>query len=411
MLKLYNTMSRSLEEFKPRNGRTVKIFTCGPSIYRRPHIGNYRTFMYEDILVRYLRYKGYRVDRAIPLTDIEDKTILEAIKKKKKIDELTGDIEKIFLSEMKSLNILLPEKVQRSSLCVQCAGKLIKKLIGSGHAYRHGVDIFFDPMKFSGFGKLYGLDMKRWPKRTIRFRRDTYNGNRWNLGDFILWHGYRDGDIKWWDSAVGKGRPSWNIQDPSVIIQHLGGMIDINCGGIDNIYHHHDYNIAIVESYTGATFANYYLHGAHLVVNGKPMSKSRGNIIYPEDIYRHGCGNRDLRFFLFYTHYRKKLNFTADKFKKACDKMEDFRLLARKLCVPPRSNPGRPDRLVRDIIGDMQRKFETSMDNDLSIGQAFDGIYDSLGRLMRTRNLMTKSDAAELKRILAEIDSVMAVIF
>lgn len=410
MLKLYNTMSRSLEEFKPRNKGNVKIFTCGPSIYRRPHIGNYRTFMFEDILVRYLQFKDYRVDRAIPLTDIEDKTIMEAIKKKKKIDDLTGDIERIFLSEMRSLHMLLPKKAQRASLCVDCAGRLIKKLMETGHAYRHGADIFFDPMKFKGFGKLYRLDLKRWPKKKIRFKRDTYNGNCWNLGDFILWHGYRDGDIKCWDTAVGKGRPSWNIQDPSVIIQHLGGSIDINCGGIDNIFRHHDYNIAIVESYTGTTFANYYLHGAHLIVDGKAMSKSRGNIIYPEDIYRHGCRNRDLRFFLFYTHYRKKLNFTAARFKDSCAKMESFRTLALKLCRPPRSNnPG--DRRVKELIGDIQRVFENNMDNDLGIGAAFDGIYEILESLDRIRNQMSKKDASDLEKTLKRIDAVMAVLF
>ncbi len=410
MLKLYNTMSRSLEDFKPRDKRAVKIFTCGPSIYRRPHIGNYRTFMYEDILVRYLQYNGYRVDRAIPLTDIEDKTILEALKKNKKIDKLTSDIEKIFISEMKSLNILLPRKAQRASLCVKCAGRLIEKLIDSGHAYRHGVDIFFDPMKFKGFGKLFRLDITRWPKKKVRFRRDTYNGNRWNLGDFILWHGYREGDIKWWDTVVGKGRPSWNIQDPSVIIQHLGGQIDINCGGIDNIYRHHDYNIAIVESFTGDIFANYYLHGAHLIVNGKPMSKSRGNIVYPENIYRHGCRSRDLRFFLFYTHYRKKLNFTSARFRQSCDKVENFINLSRKLCVPPRSNPAAVKR-VRSLIGDIQRAFESNMDNDLSIGSAFDCIYDILLELEKIKENMTKGDSVELKKILIKIDSVMALIF
>ncbi len=409
-MKLYNTMSRSLEEFKPRSKKSVKIFTCGPSIYRRPHIGNYRTFMYEDILVRYLQYKGYRVDRAIPLTDIEDKTILEAIKENKKIDDLTGDIEKIFLSEMKALRMLLPRKAQRASLCIHCAGRLIKKLIDTGHAYRHGGDIFFDPLTYKGFGKLYRLDKKRWPKKKVRFRRDTYNGNRWNLGDFILWHGYRDGDIKWWDSVVGKGRPSWNIQDPSVIVQHMGGQIDINCGGIDNIYRHHDYNIAIVESYTGAVFANYYMHGAHLIVNGKPMSKSRGNIYYPEDIFRHGCKSRDLRFFLFYTHYRKKLNFTAARFRQSCEKMEHFRKLARRLCMTPRSNPV-ADRGARKLIGEIQHTFESNMDNDLSIGSAFDGIYDILLSLDKLKGHMTKSDSAELGRILKKIDSVMAVIF
>lgn len=410
MLKLYNTMSRSLENFKPRNKNTVKIFTCGPSIYRRPHIGNYRTFMYEDILVRYLQYRGYRVDRVLPLTDIEDKTILEAIKKNKKIEDLTGDIEKVFLSEIQSLNILLPRKAQRASRCIQCAGRLIQKLMDSGHAYRHGGDIFFDPMTYAEFGKLYRLDKKRWPKKKFRFKRDTYHGNRWNLGDFILWHGYRDGDIKWWDSVVGKGRPSWNIQDPSVIIQHLGTQVDINCGGIDNIYRHHDYNIAIMESYSGKSYANYYMHGEHLIVDGKPMSKSRGNILYPEDIYRHGCKSRDLRFFLFYTHYRKKLNFTAQRFRKSCETIENFRNLARHLCVPPKSNHDR-DRRVSGLIRGIPDVFESNMDNDLSIGTAFDNVYGILLELKKIRSNFTRKDSDELKTILKKIDSVMSVIY
>lgn len=409
MLRLYNTMSRSIEVFKPRNGRVVKIFTCGPSIYRRPHIGNYRTFMYEDILVRYLQYKGYRVHRAIPLTDIEDKTILEAIKKHKKIDDLTGDIEKIFRSEMKTLNLLLPRTVQRSSRCVRCAGRLIQQLIDTGHAYRHGNDIFFDPLSFKGFGKLYRLDMRRWPKKKIRFRRDTYNGNRWNRGDFILWHGYRDGDIKWWNTDVGKGRPSWNIQDPSVIIQHLGPQIDINCGGIDNIYRHHDYNIAIVESFSGKTFANYYLHGAHLIVDGKPMSKSRGNILYPEDVFRQGCKPRDLRFFLFYTHYRKRLNFTRKRFKESCGAVEDFRNLANQLCRS--GSATRPDRRIHDLISAMARSFDSHMDNDLHIGDAFNEMWKILNSLNELRGLMTQKDAAALKKTLKKIDFVLGVLY
>ncbi len=410
MLKLYNTMSRSVEIFKPLNKGIVKIFTCGPSIYRRPHIGNYRTFMFEDILVRYLQYKGYRVDRGIPLTDIEDKTIMEAIKKKKKIDDLTSDIEKIFYSEMKSLNMLLPKKAQRVSLCVECAGELIEKLMETGHAYRHGADIFFDPMTFKEFGKLYRLDLKRWPKKKVRFKRDTYHGNRWNLGDFILWHGYRDGDIKWWDTAVGKGRPSWNIQDPSVIIQHLGDQIDINCGGIDNIYRHHDYNIAVVESYTGHTFANYYLHGAHLIVEGKPMSKSRGNIVYPEDVFRPGFSTLDLRFFLYYTHYRKKLNFTEARFKESSEQLKSFRKLALGLCRQPHSNPPE-NRRVKALIAEIPRVFEENMDMDLCIGAAFDDIFAILESLVEMKNQITKKDASELENILRKIDTVMAVLF
>jgi cysteinyl-tRNA synthetase len=410
MLKLYNTMARSLEDFKPRKKGVVKIFTCGPSIYRRPHIGNYRTFMYEDILVKYLEYKGFSVDRAIPLTDIEDKTILEAINKNKKIDDLTGDVEKIFYAEARSLNIRLPRKVQRSTHCVQCAARLIQRLMETGHAYQHGRDIFFDPLTYKDFGKLYRLDKSRWPKKKIRFRRDTYTGNRWNRGDFILWHGYRDGDPKCWNTVVGKGRPSWNIQDPSVVIEYLGPEIDINCGGIDNIYRHHDYNIAILESYSGTAYANYYLHGEHLIVDGKPMSKSKGNILYPEDIYRHGCRSRDLRFLLFYTQYRKKLNFTRERFKESCNKLEGFRKLAHQLSRPPGSR-SKPDPRIRAAIKNIERVFETEMDNDLGAGAAFDGVLNLLLHLHENRDLMASRDARDLAIVLKKIDSVLGVIF
>jgi cysteinyl-tRNA synthetase len=394
----------------PRTRGAAKIFTCGPSIYRRPHIGNYRTFMYEDMLVKYLEYLSFRVDRAIPLTDIEDKTILEAMKKNKKIEELTGGIEKIFISESKSLKIRMPEKVQRVSRCVPCAVEIIKDLMAKGFAYKYGNDVFFDPLKFKGFGRLYRLDMSRWPKKKRRFKRDTYHGNRWNLGDFILWHGYRDGDLTWWDSEIGRGRPSWNIQDPSVIIQHLGPEIDINCGGIDNIYRHHDYNIAIVESYTGGKFANYYLHGEHLIVEGKPMSKSRGNIFYPGDLYTRGCRTHVLRFFLWYTHYREKLNFTEERFRETCDRVEQFRKAARGLLRQARL-PAKSDVRVADIIRGIQQEFEANMDDDLNAGVAFDALFDRIRALEKIRHAIMPSDKRALEKILLRIDSVLGVIF
>jgi cysteinyl-tRNA synthetase len=410
MLQLFNSLSRKKEKFIPRKKEAVKIFTCGPSIYQRAHIGNYRTFMYEDILVRYLEFLKYRVDRAIPLTDIEDKTIMEAIKKNRKIEELTKAIEKIFLSEARELKIFLPHKTQRVSQCVECSVSLIQELLDKGFAYRHGKDIFFDPRKFKDFGKLYRLDMSRWPRKKVRFKRDTYNGNRWNLGDFILWHGYRDGDIKWWNTDIGKGRPSWNIQDPSVVIQHLGPEIDINCGGIDNIYRHHDYNIAIIESYSGRIYANYYLHGQHLIVEGKKMSKSRGNILYPENVYSHGFKPRHLRFFLFYTYYRNKLNFTMPRFRNSCERIDSFRTLTKSLLGQKRfaskSNPA-----IRDAIKGVLIDFQANMDDDLRVGAAFDAMYERLVAIQRMRDSMTKSDATELEKSLRRIDSVLEVIF
>lgn len=409
MLQLYNTMTRSKEAFRPRDKKQVTIFTCGPSVYRRPHIGNYRTFIYEDILVKYLEYKGYRVKRALPLTDIEDKTILEAIKKNKKIDEITGSVEKIFFSEARSLNIRLPDKTDRASECIEPAALIIQKLMDDGHAYRYKGDIFFDPLTYDGFGKLYRLDTRRWPKKKVRFKRDTYNGNRWNLGDFILWHGYRDGDISWWDTIIGKGRPSWNIQDPAVAVRRLGGAIDINCGGIDNMYRHHDYNIAIIESYTGKTYAKYYLHGEHLVVDGKPMSKSRGNILYPADIYCGGCTARDLRFFLFYGHYRARLNFTRDSFKRTCAMIGEFRARARQLVRHPGST-GKQDRRVVSLVRRLGQEFERSMDDDLNTGSAFDAMSGVLKELQALRSFMTPGDARDLASMLKRIDTVLGAI-
>lgn len=281
-------MTKKLDLFTPRESGRVKIFTCGPSIYQRPHIGNYRTFLYEDILVRYLEYCGYEVERIINFTDLEDKTIEESLIQERKLEEITSDVAEHFYRETVDLGIKLPPEIPASSTSVPEAVGIIKTLMEKGHAYRHGEDIFFDPLTYPGFGRLFGLDMSKWPDKKVRFRRDTYNGNRWNRGDFILWHADRGEHVHFWDTAIGRGRPSWNVQDPAMIIKHLGEQVDINCGGIDNIYRHHDYNIAIMEALTGKEYARYYLHGEHLVVDGRTMSKSRGNILYPEEVYKLG---------------------------------------------------------------------------------------------------------------------------
>ena len=199
--------------------------------------------------------------------------------------EMTANTTEYFRKETRELKIKLPEVLPSSSSTIDEAAEITKKLIEKGFAYRHKDGIFFDPLKVKDFGKLYGLDMSRWPSKKVRFKKDTYNGNRWNLGDFILWHPDKGEHIHFWDSVVGRGRPSWNIQDPAIIHKHLGEQVDINCGGIDNIYRHHDYNIAIMEALTGKEYASVYLHGEHLIVEGKTMSKSRGNILYPGEIY------------------------------------------------------------------------------------------------------------------------------
>jgi cysteinyl-tRNA synthetase len=411
MLKLYNTMARKEEVFKPRGGdREVKIFTCGPSIYRRPHIGNYRTFLYEDILVRYLEFIGYEVDRVINFTDVEDKMITEAESRKKRVEEITETVSRHFHEETELLKIKRPSTIARSSTSVQEAAKLIKELIDRGFAYWYRGDVFFDPAKVEGFGKLFRLDMSRWPKKKVRFRKDTYTGNRWNLGDFILWHGAKDGDTVVWDTVLGKGRPSWNVQDPAMIVKHLGPVVDINCGGIDNIYRHHDYNIAIMESLSGREYSKFYLHGEHLLVDGKPMSKSRGNILYPEDVIKADVEARHLRFFLIYTYYRKKLNYNRKNFRRTRDLLNGFRSTVKSLLE---TDSDQENSRVNDLVSQIIPAFKESMDNDLRVGQAFDRIFAILKKLeaLQEQGEFGRKAAETLNQSLRDIDTVMAVIF
>jgi cysteinyl-tRNA synthetase len=409
---LYNTMSRSKEIFKPLKQGEVKIFTCGPSTYRRPHIGNYRTFLYEDILVRYLEYLGYKVKRIINFTDVEDKMLEEAVAVGKKPEQIAAEVAEHFYKETEVLDIKLPPKIPRASTSITQAVHLIQELIDRGLAYWHENKVFFDPLKFEGFGKLFRLDMSKWPKKKVRFKKDTYNGRRWNRGDFVLWHGHEDGDLSTWDTEIGRGRPSWNIQDPAMVTENLGFQIDINCGGIDNIYRHHDYNIAIIESLSGKKYANYYLHGEHLVIDGKTMSKSLGNIRYPEDMLDEKIRPHQLRFFLIYTHYRRKLNLTDESFRQAAEYVDAIRGLIQKLIEQPRSSTGGScqDSSALSIIEGLRGEFERHMNDDLSVDRAVDEIFKMLRRLADRCFPLPSEAARQLAAEIARIDTVLNVL-
>ncbi len=405
MLKLTNSLGRKKEVFRPRHNGEVRIFTCGPSIYLRPHIGNYRTFLYEDVVVRYLEHRGHKVRRIINFTDVEDKSISAAHAKHKKVLEYTEDISHHFFKETELLCIKLPPVVPRSSTTVDEAAKITRRLVEKGYAYWHDGNAYFDPLKFKGFGKLFGLDMRRWPKKHVRFSKDTYEGRRWNRGDFILWHGSKPGADPCWNTVIGRGRPSWNIQDPAIIIKHLGETVDINCGGIDNIYRHHDYNIAVMESFTGKPYSSFYLHGEHLVIDGKKMSKSKGNILYPEHILKKGYTPAHLRFFLTYTWYRKKLNFTWERFAARARRLDAFHEAVSRLLAARGSGTSRE---ALRLVAGLAPAFEAAMDDDLHLGVAFDAIDKTCRRLDRVREAggFGREGAAKLKETLTRLDKV-----
>jgi cysteinyl-tRNA synthetase len=392
----------------------VKMYTCGPSTYQRAHIGNYRTFLYEDVLQRYLEYLDYKVTRLITLTDVEDKAIAQAKKENRTLEELTTQNEEEFFRDFELLKIKVPDYTVRASTVVDQAVNLIETLVEKGLAYWHkhegAENTYFDPLKFEGFGKLAHLDMNRWPKKKRRFHKDTYPGTPWNRGDFILWHGCKKSESVCWETEVGAGRPTWNIQDAAMVTMYLGFNIDVACGGVDNLVRHHDYTIAVAEGASGREFARYWLHGAHLFVDGKKMSKSRGNVHYPADLLAKGFRKDHVRFFLIYGQYRRKLNFTWEKLAETSQKLDAFKHMVEDIeTVEAAGSSEKAKKLAARIVPG----FEVHMDDDLGVKAAFDEVFSVVSALheLKEPGRLGSEDAKAAVANLRKVDSVLQVIF
>ena len=405
MLRLFNSLGKRIEPFRPVDEKVVNVFTCGPSIYQRAHIGNFRTFLFEDVLVRYLEYSGYAVKRGMNFTDIEDKAIKEAEKRKMSVKGLTEENIKDFIEEMNLLRMKIPDYLPKSSEAIDEAVEIIERLLHRNIAYRHRGNIYFDPLKSPGFGGLYGLDMTKWPAKKRRFHRDTYPGMRWNLGDFILWHECRERDRICWDTKIGRGRPSWNIQDPSMITKHFEETLSIYCGGFDNLFRHHDYTRAILESIRPYPMAKFWLHCHHLQVNGQKMSKSKGNIYYTDTLLQQGYDISEIRFFLIYGHYREKLDYSDENMDLAVHKLRKFRKMVNKIEGRAPEKAEINEQAAQRIKG----IFEDKMDDDLDVRGAFDGAYGELSEVELTE--LKPSEASGMMKMLREIDGVLRVIF
>ena len=405
MLHLYNSMGKRLQVFRPVNPEVVNIFTCGPSVYQQAHIGNFRTFIFEDVLVKYLEYSGYRVRRGMNFTDIEDKAVVEAGKRHTTVKRLTEENIKSFLNEMSLLKIKKPDYLPRASRSVGEAVNIIQRLVTRRVAYWHRGDVYFDPLKFKGFGKIYGLDMSRWPKTKRRFSKDTYPGMRWNLGDFILWHGRKEGEKDYWKTPIGEGRPAWNIQDASMVNRYFHETLSIYCGGIDNLIRHHDYTRAILESVRPYAMARYWLHCQHLFVQGQKMSKSKGNIYYTDTLLADGYSPAEIRFFLISNHYGKRINYSPKNMSRAKDKLLELRGLARGIAARASAkSTGRSQ-----AGGRLKNAFVRHMDNDLRVGEAIDAVQ-SLLSVIRPKGLKP-DEAADILSTLTEMDKVLNVLF
>ncbi len=407
MLKLFNSLGKRLEPFQPEDPKRVTLFTCGPSVYQSAHIGNFRTFLFEDIVVRYLEYSGYHVKRGMNFTDVEDKAIQEAGARETSLKVLTDENIENFVREMKLLRMRIPDYLLRASEAIDESVEIIEQLLRLKIAYWYRENVYFDPLKFPRFGKLYGLDMTKWPAKRRRFHKDTYPGLNWNLGDFILWHGCKTGDKTCWSTRIGRGRPSWNIQDPSMISQHFDETLSIYCGGFDNLFRHHDYSIAILESIRPYPMARFWLHCYHLMVNGQKMSKSKRNIYYTDTLRDQGYDMDQIRFFLIYGHYRKKLNYSEQAIRFAADKLKTFK--ERMKTLRGGADRNADANVDENAAGKVKALFTERMDDNLDVKGAFDALYDFL----MTTNIkdITRPVASGYLKALKAIDQVLQVLF
>jgi cysteinyl-tRNA synthetase len=373
MLKFYNTMTRKKEKFEPI-GDAVRIYTCGPTVYNYLHIGNYKTYVFEDLLRRYLKYKGYSVFQVMNITDVDDKTIRDSQKQGKSLREFTNFYVQSFFEDIKALNIEKAEVYPRATEHIKEMVKIIEVLLEKKHAYKaDDGSIYFDISSFPAYGKLSKLDKENL-KIGARVSHDEYEKEE--MSDFCLWKAWnpKDGEV-YWETKLGKGRPGWHIECSAMSMKYLGESFDIHCGGVDNIFPHHENEIAQSECYSGKRFVKYWLHSEHLIVDGKKMSKSLGNFYTLRDILGKGYTGREIRYALISTHYRQKLNFTFERLKASREslrRIDDF-LHSLKL---KKTKADISDLEFKKELLKLDKGFSESLDDDLNISGALGHLFE-----------------------------------
>jgi cysteinyl-tRNA synthetase len=391
-LRFFNTYSRQLEDFEPRDsaGRKISIYTCGPTVYSRAHIGNFRAYIFEDLLQRHLELRGYKVHRVMNITDVDDKTIRGAREAGVPLSKFTAQFKQAFFEDIDMLGIKRSDEFPAATdqRYIDRMIEMIDTLISRGLAYQaEDKSVYFRINKFPNYGKLAHFDLAEL-KSTGRVKHDEYDKE--HIGDFALWKAWdeEDGDVKW-DSPWGPGRPGWHIECSAMSTALLGDQIDIHCGGVDNIFPHHEAEIAQSEGVTGKKFVRYWLHCAHLLVDGQKMAKSLGNFYTVQDVLAKGYTGRELRYALLRVHYRAPLNFTWEGMKEARESLGRIdEWLARLREVARKENVQRP----------MQEgaQFEEALDDDLNISAALGFLFESIRETNRAID-ENKLDAASAR--------------
>lgn len=407
-MRLYNTLTRTLEVVQPVVPGRIGMYTCGPTVYNYAHIGNFRAYMFEDILRRALKLAGLDVTQVMNLTDVDDKTIRGAIESGKSLTEYTQPYKDAFFADLKRLNIEEAEVYPAATDHVAEMIALIEILIEKGVAYRsEDGSVYFSVEKFPEYGKLANLDISGL-QAGARVTHDEYEKER--FGDFALWKAWdeQDGEV-YWESPWGPGRPGWHIECSAMGSKYLGETFDIHTGGIDNLFPHHENEIAQSEAATGKPFVKLWLHCAHLRVNGEKMSKSLGNFFTLRDLLEKGYTGREIRYVLLSGHYRQGLNFTFDALKAAraaLARLDEFHRRVRE-----RSEDASDERLPV-WANESEQRFVASVLNDLAMPEALSALFEmiSAGNRAIDAGELTADAAAAVLGVLSKMDSVLGVL-
>src|ERR1700739_124378 len=405
-IRLHNTLTGKPEPFVPQKPGEVTMYTCGPTVYDYPHIGNYRTFIFQDILRRFLKLRGFRLTHVMNLTDVDDRIIANAAAKNVSIRDYTEKFAQAFFDDCKTLSIESPEHWVRATDNIDFMVQLIQRLQEKTYTYPSEGSIYYRIAKFPDYGKLSKIDVTGI-QAGARVDNDRYEKE--SARDFALWKAPKPGE-HFWDTPIGRGRPGWHIACSRMAMKYLGETIDIHPGGVDLTFPHHENEIAQSEAATGKHFVRYWLHAEHLLVEGEKMSKSLGNFFTLRDLFAKGYKPSALRFALASVPYRRQLNFTFDGLQQATSSVERLRNFAARLKdekFPAGNQPGMAER-IRKAADD----FDAGLSDDLNTAQALAAAYD----LVREANTamdkgeFRQGDVAAAMEFLGNFDKVFAVL-
>jgi len=399
----YNTLTRQREPFTPITEGEVRMYTCGPTVYDFPHIGNFRAYLFEDLVRRYLQYAGFRVVQVMNLTDVDDKTIRGARAAGLPLTQFTRQYIDAFFEDLAALNVQPAEQYPAATEHVPEMIALIARLMEKGHAYRaNDGSVYFSIASCPDYGRLARLDLAGL-RAGARVAQDEYEKE--NVGDFALWKAWdeEDGEVAW-EAPWGRGRPGWHIECSAMSMRYLGESFDIHTGGIDNIFPHHVDEIAQSECATGKPYAHTWLHCAHLVVDGQKMSKSLGNFHTLRQILDRGYSGREVRYELLSAHYRQSLNFTFQGLDSARAALQRVDAFMDRVQAQGAGAPGE----LPDWALAARKRFEVALDDDLNFSGALAALFDLIheGNRVMDQAPLAAGTAAALQALLGDFDRV-----